>query len=118
MNASGEIIAHHEPSVDCGHISGGSQVVGISPDVNLCIVHEARVIPGSGLRFYQHRFARLAADGSLAGLSRPFFFQDRQIEFAAGLARFGDKLMISYGVRDREAWTATVDIDEVVRFTS
>jgi hypothetical protein len=83
----------------------------------LCIVHEARAIPGSGLRFYQHRFARLAADGRLAGLSRPFFFHGRQIEFAAGMALFGDKLMVSYGDKDREAWLATMDVGEVLALT-
>jgi hypothetical protein len=118
INLEGEIVAQYEPAVDSGHISGGSQVVEIEPDVNLCIVHEARAIPGSGLRFYQHRFARLAADGKLAGLSRPFFFAGRQIEFAAGLALFGDKLMVSYGVKDREAWIAMMDLDEVLRLVS
>ena len=118
VNASGEIIAHHETSVDCGHISGGSQVVHIAKDVNLAIVHEARQIPGTSRRFYQHRFAHIADGGQLKGLSRPFVFEDKQIEFAAGMARFGDKLMVSYGLKDREAWIATVDVDEVVRFIS
>jgi hypothetical protein len=117
VNLEGEIVAQHENFVDCGHISGGSQVVSIEPNVNLCIVHEARAIPGSGLRFYQHRFARLAADGRLAGLSRPFFFAGRHIEFCAGMALFGDKLLLSYGVKDREAWIATMDVGEVLALT-
>jgi predicted GH43/DUF377 family glycosyl hydrolase len=58
----------------------------------------------------------LAADGRLAGLSRPFFFAGRHIEFCAGMALFGDKLMMSYGVRDREAWTATVGVEDVLKF--
>ena len=35
---------------------------------------------------------------------------------AAGLAVFGKQLMVSYGVRDCEAWTATMDVEEVIRF--
>jgi len=60
----------------------------------------------------------LASDGQLLGWSRAFVFQDKQIEFAAGMARFGDNLMISYGVRDREAWIGWIDLEDVLRFTS
>ena len=49
-------------------------------------------------------------------MSQPFFFHDRQIEFAAGLALFDNKLMVSYGVRDEEAWIATMDVGEVLSF--
>jgi len=116
VNTSGEIIAQHETPVDCGHISGGSQVVPIAKDVNLAIVHEARQIPGTGRRFYQHRFVRVASDGRVINLSRAFVFQDKQIEFAAGMARFGDKLLLSYGIRDREAWIAWIDLAEILEF--
>jgi tetratricopeptide (TPR) repeat protein len=115
VDISGKIIAQHDTAVDTGQISGGSQVVNIAQNVNLCIVHEARQIPGTGRRFYQHRFVCLADDGRVVGLSRAFFFQDRHIEFAAGLAKFGDKLMVSYGLKDREAWIATMDVKDVLR---
>jgi predicted GH43/DUF377 family glycosyl hydrolase len=49
-------------------------------------------------------------------ISQPFFFHDRQIEFAAGLALVDGKLIASYGVRDCEAWLARLDPDEVIRF--
>ena len=58
----------------------------------------------------------LGFDGRVLQVSEPFYFHDKQIEFCAGLARFGDKLMVSYGVRDEEAWTATMDLDEVEEF--
>jgi hypothetical protein len=32
------------------------------------------------------------------------------------MARFDNQLMISYGVRDREAWLATMDVEEVLKF--
>jgi len=116
LNSCGEVVAQHKPKWNVDHISGGSQVVKINDDLFLAVVHEARSIPGSGLRFYSHRFAQLAADGRLTGLSRPFFFAGRQIEFAAGMALFGNRLMISYGVCDCEAWTATMDVNEVLGF--
>ena len=98
------------------HISGGSQVIQVSPKQYMAIVHEAREIPGKPTRYYQHRFVLLRSDGQVMGLSPPFCFHDKQIEFAAGLALFGRELMVSYGVRDEEAWTGTMDLDEVMRF--
>jgi glycosyltransferase involved in cell wall biosynthesis len=118
LNSDGEVIAQHKSEWNVDHISGGSQVVKIDNHTFLAIVHEARSIPGSGLRFYSHRFARLAADGRLTALSRPFVFAGRQIEFAAGLAYFPEKmlLMVSYGVRDCEAWTGVMDVNDVLQF--
>jgi len=45
-------------------------------------------------------------------------FHDRQIEFAAGMAYFSvtRRLMISYGVRDCEAWLAEMDAFRVLDF--
>ena len=57
------------------------------------------------------------SDGRVDRISAPFFFHDRQIEFCCRAGVFSaSKLMVSYGVRDCEAWTATMDIDEVLRF--
>ena len=54
----------------------------------------------------------------MLGVSPPFVFSERQIEFAAGLAYFPAKrrLLASYGVMDREAWLAWMDLDEVLKF--
>lgn len=104
---------------DVGHISGGSQVIPFG-DAYLAVVHEARVSPQNGQRYYQHRFVRMTSIGEVLKISAPFAMQDRQIEFVAGLARHpdGKRLMISYGVRDREAWITTVDVDDVQRMVS
>jgi hypothetical protein len=42
---------------------------------------------------------------------RPFYFQKRGIELAAGLGWHpdGKRLLISYGVNEGEAWIATVN---------
>jgi hypothetical protein len=68
-------------------------------------------------RYYQHRFVWFDHNACLGGMSRPFFFNHKGIEFAAGLARHpdGKRLLVSYGVADREAWVATVDAGEVRR---
>ena len=51
----------------------------------------------------------------MRGVSRPFYFNNRGVEYAAGLAWHpdGKRLLISYGVGDGESWIATVDADEV-----
>jgi glycosyltransferase involved in cell wall biosynthesis len=116
IDHQGKLVHRHESHLDLDHISGGSQVVEVGPDQYLAVVHEARPIPGRQTRYYSHRFVLLQADGSVVKLSEPFYFHDRQIEFCAGLALSGDKLLVSYGVRDEEAWTATMGLDDVMRF--
>jgi glycosyltransferase involved in cell wall biosynthesis len=116
IDRHGEVIFESDPGFDVSNISGGSQVVQVDERTWLAVVHEARAIPGDNRRFYQHRFVAFWANGRVDRISAPFFFHDRQIEFCAGLAVFGKQLMVSYGVRDCEAWTATMNTDEVLRF--
>jgi hypothetical protein len=117
VDSQGMQTFHRDPDLDIGHISGGSQVC-TAEGIHIAVVHEARHIPGSPCRYYQHRFVTFANDGGVLRMSPPFVFHERQIEFAAGLAYFPDKrqLMVSYGVRDCEAWVATMDLDDVIAF--
>jgi len=90
-------------------LSGGSQVIPFKGGW-IALVHESRVKP-DGKRYYQHRFVWWDAAKVLRHISLAFVLHDRQIEFAAGLAWHPDKkrLVISYGIRDCEAWLATID---------
>lgn len=96
-------------------ISGSSQLIEFKAGY-LAVVHEAVNGP-DGKRTYWHRFAWFTNEGELRRLSLPFVFYDRQIEFCAGLAKHpdGNRLILSFGVRDAEAHVATVNIDEVAR---
>jgi glycosyltransferase involved in cell wall biosynthesis len=116
VDRDGVDVCRSDCGVDVSRISGGSQVVYVDERSWLAVVHEACYIPGHVNRFYQHRFVTFWTNGRVDCISAPFFFHDRQIEFCAGLAVFGKQLMVSYGVRDEEAWTATMDIEEVLRF--
>jgi hypothetical protein len=91
--------------------SGGAQVVPHDGG-HLGLIHEAARFD-DGNRLYLHRWVWFDAEWRLARLSPPFVFHDRGVEFAAGLARRGDDLIISYGVWDREAWLATVPASHV-----
>lgn len=91
-----------------GEISGSSQLVPYGYGY-LAVTHEASSDPSTGKRTYWHRFAYFDDTLRLRTLSRPFVFFERQIEFCSGLAVYRDgKLLLSFGVRDEEAWIATI----------
>jgi tetratricopeptide (TPR) repeat protein len=92
--------------------SGGSQIIPVD-DGWLCLIHESVRFEDGG-RVYTHRWLWFDAGWRLATLSPPFIFQELGVEFAAGLARRGDELIVSYGVWDREAWLGAVDLAEVL----
>lgn len=117
INADGIMVHSYPSSIDVNALAGGSQAVYVAPDKYLAIVHEARQDDHDyGKRWYWHRFLMLDATGRATAVSRPFIFHKKQIEFCAGLCVHpnGKQLVISYGVRDREAWLAVVDIDSVI----
>ena len=92
---------------------GGSQVIKAGDDRWLALVHE--VAEDGGRRIYEHRFVAFSDGCDVVGWSRPFAFREtREIEFAAGLARRGDQLVATFGVRDAEAWMAEMSLAEVL----
>lgn len=90
---------------------GGSQVIP-HRDGWLCLVHEVVYTPG---RVYLHRFVYLDAQFVIRVITEPFFFLQKGIEFAAGLARDGDRLVASFGVNDASAHLAFFSVDAVDR---
>ncbi len=108
----GEIEKTERPFA-CENISGSSQWIDFLGGY-LAVVHEA--IAHNGKRIYQHRFAWTNSTFSRMELSLPFVFHHTEIEFCAGLALdpTGRRLIISYGVRDEQAWLATISHADVV----
>jgi len=104
-----------ETKLAVGDISGGSQAIPFRHGY-ICVVHEASVGPDNK-RTYWHRFAWFNQDLELRRLSLPFVFEEKQIEFCAGLAFHpnGSDFILSYGVRDAEAHFATVNMEEVAQ---
>jgi len=97
------------------HVSGGSPLVPFK-DGWVAIVHEARpMLDNPGKRYYQHRFAWFNKDSRMERISGPFYFSDKGIEYAAGMSWHPDcdHMMISYSVKDREAFIATVEASEI-----
>src|SRR5262249_39270334 len=108
-------VVQHEPGFTVDNLSGSSQVIPFG-DGYLAVLHTAHAMPGEPYkRYYHHRFVQYDRDFRVEHLSLPFCFNDRTIEFCAGMCTHPseDKLVLSYGVNDREAWLATVSVDEV-----
>lgn len=95
---------------------GGSQLVRVR-DGWLAVIHEVAYLEHR--RAYEHRLAWFDANLRLGAVSQPFAFREKQaIEFAAGMARQGDRLVISFGVRDAEAWLVALTEEDAWRLLS
>lgn len=118
VDQKGITVSKYNPEVETDNIRGSSQLIPFQCGW-LAITHEARHLPGSGLRYYYHRFAHYTHDFSRVKFSRPFYFNEKAIEFCAGMCWYpggANKLVISYGVRDCEAHMAVVDAHDVKGF--
>lgn len=104
------------PAIAADEFKGGSQAIPFNGGW-LALIHEVRERIRDGSRDYRHRFVWFDETSVLRGVSRPFYFNKKGIEFAAGLAWHpdGKRLLVSYGVRDGEAWIATVEPEDVWR---
>jgi hypothetical protein len=98
------------PSFAHGRLRGGSQ--GVLVDGGwIFLVHDV-AFPGSG-RIYLHRFVMLNERLELVSMTDAFYFEHLGIEFCAGLALVGDKLVASYAVNDGAARLGIFDRDRV-----
>ena len=94
---------------------GGSQLVDIGDGLHLAVVHEV-AHDKDGRRVYEHRFVAFdSSDWSISAISPPFVFREtRSIEFAAGLAHRVGQLVVSFGVRDCEAWLVEMRLPDLL----
>ncbi|TGT68779.1 hypothetical protein EN802_26150 [bacterium M00.F.Ca.ET.159.01.1.1] len=117
LDENGRTVSEQEPMIAAPQFSGSSQAILFNGGW-LALVHEARARPNEGRRYYQHRFVWFDGAYRLTKVSRPFYFNAKGVEFAAGMAWHPDakRLMISYGAGDSESWIATVQADEVAAF--
>lgn len=88
---------------------GGSQLIPFDGGW-LCITHEVAWRPE---RVYLHRFVRLDAEFNILVISDPFYFEKVGIEFCAGIALDGNRIVASFGVNDAAAYLCFFDTDNV-----
>jgi predicted GH43/DUF377 family glycosyl hydrolase len=78
----------------------------------LYVTHE--VLFRNGGRVYLHRFIRANGKMELEARSRPFYFEEKQIEFCSGMIRVGDELLLTYGVWDHHARLIRIPLKKVL----
>lgn len=100
------------PALGLDHLRGGSQLVPYG-DGFLCVAHE--VVYRDSKRVYLHRFVRFGPDFRILAVTDPWVFHGIGIEFCAGLAQVGEKLVLSYGLKDSEAWALSMDVADVTK---
>ncbi len=98
---------------DHGRLRGGSQAVRVDGGW-LFAVHDV-TFPGDSGRMYLHRFVLIDDKLELVSMTDPFYFERLGIEFCAGLARVGDKIVASYAVNDGSARLGIFDWQRVRR---
>lgn len=101
-----EISHEHPGSAAAGGFRGGSQGVAVEGGT-LFVTHEVTAF--GRRRVYSHRFVLFDKTWELTAASPPFCFLDATVEFCAGMAPYGDKLVLSFGARDDTAHLAVVD---------
>lgn len=119
-------------SGNMGRLRGGSQLIpwgrpvgDLSSDRYIALVHEV-TFPGGRDRVYLHRFVEFTEQVrtdwvvggpsrgmKVTGMSEPFYFHNRGIEFCAGLVQVGERLVASYGANDCGAFLAVFDVAKV-----
>ncbi|MFM9108752.1 MAG: glycosyltransferase family 25 protein, partial [Chloroflexota bacterium] len=105
--------AAHRPSLPlAAGLRGGTQLLPLG-DGWIGLVHESAEWEVRH-RTYLHRVIRFGSDWRITHLSHPFRFHRTDIEFAGGLARRGDRLLIGFGADDQSAWIADVAVTEVL----
>ena len=107
-------VATTTPLIAAKTFRGGTQAIDFEGGW-LALVHQVLRSSSEQRRYYYHRFVWFNRNDNLQAVTRPFFFQSKGIEYAVGLAWHPDaqRLIISYGVGDRESWLATVPAKEV-----
>jgi hypothetical protein len=65
--------------------------------------------------YYAHRLVRYGNSLEPLHAGREFYFFGEQIEFCSGLAQHGDGYVMSFGVKDREAWLVSLTKNQVAQ---
>ena len=98
---------------------GGGQVIPFE-DGYLTITHETHLYwseAGKKDATYRHRFVQWTKDWKVVRKSNPFSFMNAKIEFACGLALYGDNdLLVTFGYQDNAAYLLKCPISVVKEF--
>ena len=94
-------------------LRGGTQLVRIDDDSWLGIGHSMQFVEGR--KNYWHVWYLVDARGKLTAASPPMkLVPNNGIEFAAGMAIDGERVVVSFGVDDMQSWIAETQLSAVI----
>jgi hypothetical protein len=93
-------------------LRGGTQLVRVADDAWLGVGHEMKFV--SGKKYYWHVFYLVDARGKMTATSDSMKFAPSGIEFAAGIAIDGDRVVVSFGVDDMDCRLGETNLSAVM----
>jgi hypothetical protein len=90
--------------------SGGSQLIPYD-GAYLGVIHQRR--KRKNRVYYAHRLVKYNSNLEPFHAGREFFFRGEQVEFCPGLVEHDGKLVLSFGVKDREAWLVSLTATQI-----
>lgn len=112
--ATAEVVTRHPAHPLLGPWRGGGQLVEDPVSGGwFALVHD--VVFSDRQRLYRHRLVSFSDDLRPVAATPWWSFEGERVEFAAGLARWDDRLVMSYGLGDRAAALAVVSTDDIRR---
>ena len=79
--------------------------------VHAILVHQRR--KHKNRVYYAHRLVRYNGNLEPFAAGREFYFRGEQIEFCAGVVKHDGRHVLSFGVKDREAWLVSLTPTQV-----
>lgn len=90
--------------------SGGSQIIPYGGE-RVGVVHQRR--KHKSRVYYVHRLVTYNSNLEPVRTGREFYFRGEQVEFCAGIAPHRGGYVLSFGVKDREAWLVSLTATEI-----
>lgn len=96
---------------------GGSQVIPLNDDYNFACVHTVNLFQSEQGRknaIYRHCFIIWDKNWNVVKHTPEFTFLDAKIEFCAGMTRYKDNFILTFGLQDNCSYLLTIPIKTMV----
>ena len=93
-------------------LRGGTQLVRVAEDAWLGVGHEMKFV--NGKKHYWHTWYLVDSRGKMMATSEPMKLAQEGIEFAAGMAIDGDRVVVSFGVDDMDCRLGETSLSAVM----
>lgn len=100
-------------------LRGGSQVVPLGDGRHFAITHEVDLFQSEADRkdaVYRHRFIVWDKDWKLSHWTEDFSIMDGQVEFAVGMCRKDNDILITFGFQDNAAFVLKLPEDMLMEY--